>query len=162
MQQQQAEKKQMYRVIDQNKDIEFEKKMKGKNPENKQYLICIASLPGSGEPDEWVLVTGRRAAYDKIRESIDYINLEESFILVESCTLKDRKSIYAFMKYVEIFYNEGFDIDDYVKGDWSEDYYQKNNDIDQDFLNASSAEKFSMENVMNGDIIMTSLEGGDE
>lgn len=158
--QQMKEKTQMYKLVEPNKDIEFEKSMSKKNPETKQYLICIAAIPGSGETDEWVICNGRRAAYDKIVESIDYIDLRYSFVLVETCKLSDRKSVYAFMKYMENFYNEGFDIEDYVKGDWSESEYQHSNDIDPSFM-TDNTNKFSMEDVMNGTVSTTSL-GGDE
>lgn len=150
-------KNQMYRIVDADKDLKFDKSSSKKDPEERQYLICIASIPGSGCEDEWTIVTGRRAAYDKIVESIEYIDLENSFILVETCTLKDRKSIYTFMKYMENFYN-GFDIEDYVKGDWSEQDYRHHNDIDQDYVNAiNSSNGVSMEDIMNG-INITPLE----
>lgn len=153
-------KRQMYRVVDADKDLQFDKSSNKKDPEERQYLICIASIPGSGYEDEWVIVTGRRAAYEKIVESIEYIDLENSFILVETCTLKDRKSIYTFMKYMENFYNEGFDIEDYVRGDWSEQEYRHHNDIDQDYVNAiNSSNGVTMEDIMNG-INITPLEGG--
>ena len=155
-------KKQMYRVVNADKDLQFDKSSSKKDPEEKQYLICIASIPGSEYEDEWTIVTGRRAAYEKIVESIEYIDLENSFILVETCTLKDRKSIYTFMKYMENFYNEGFDIEDYVRGDWSEQEYRHHNDIDQDYVNAiNSSNGVTMEDIMNG-INITPLEGGGE
>lgn len=155
-------KRQMYRVVDADKDLQFDKSSSKKDPEERQYLICIASIPGSEYEDEWVIVTGRRAAYEKIVESIEYIDLENSFILVETCTLKDRKSIYTFMKYMENFYNEGFDIEDYVRGDWSEQEYRHHNDIDQDYVNAiNSSNGVTMEDIMNG-INITPLEGGGE
>ena len=69
----------------------------------------------------------------------------------------DRKSIVAFMKYAEQFYNDSFDIDDYIKGDWSEEEYQQKNDIDNLFL-SSNNDKLEMENFMDGNINSKSLE----
>lgn len=152
------ELKQLYRVV--NDKYDKREEASKKNPENKQYLICIASIPDSGVEDEWCIVNGRRAAYEKIVESIDYIDLRYSFVLVETCTLSDRKSIYTFMKYMENFYNEGFDIDDYVKGDWSEQEYIENNEIDPIYIENNN-QKVSLMDIMNGTIQTTSL-GGDD
>ena len=152
------ELKQLYRVVDDRYDKREEANKK--TPEDKQYLICISALPGSEVDDEWVIVTGRRAVYDKIVESIEYIDLRYSFVLVETCTLADRKSVYTFMKHMENFYNEGFDIEDYVKGDWSESDYKSHNDIDQIYLE-NQDRKVSLEDIMNGNVGITSL-GGNE
>ena len=153
-----SELKQLYRVV--NDEYDKREEIRKRNPEDKQYLICIASIPGSGMEDEWVIVTGRRAAYDKIVESIDYIDLRYSFVLVETCTLSDRKSVYTFMKHMENFYNEGFDIEDYVKGDGSESDYMTSNEIDQIYLD-NQHNKVSMEDMLNGNVVTTSL-GGNE
>lgn len=126
-----------------------------KTPEEKQYLICIKGKDG-GE-DEWEIVTGRTAAYERIKESIEFIDLEYSFILVETCSLDKRKSIYTFMKYAGEFYNDGFDIEDYVKGDWDEDDYRMRNDIDPSF-EMNDSRRVTMQDFMNGDIGTTSLD----
>ena len=64
------------------------------------------------------------------------------------------------MKHMENFYNEGFDIEDYVKGDWSESDYKSHNDIDQIYLE-NQDRKVSLEDIMNGNVGITSL-GGNE
>jgi hypothetical protein len=126
-----------------------------KTPEEKQYLICIAGKDGA--EDEWEIVTGRTAAYEKIKNSIEFIDLEHSFILVETCTLDRRKSIYAFMKYAGEFYNDGFDIEDFVRGDWNESDYRAMNDMNESF-NVSNSEKISMQSIMDGEVGTTALE----
>lgn len=147
-----AEKKQMYRVVNPNQDKKFDEKMRLENPERRQYLICISAQAGSGENDLWQLVTGRTEAYNLIKENIDYIDFFNSFILVETCKLVDRQSIYTFMKHVEKFYEEdSFDIDDYVRGDWSEDEYLKYNEIDRSLL-VDSSTKLNMQDIMNGTV----------
>lgn len=129
------ELKEMVKIVDNTK----------KHPENRQYLICIAGL----NQDSWIIVTGRTEAYEYIKSNIDDINLEHSFILVESCVLAERKSIYAFMKYAGEFYSDGFDIEDYIKGDWDEMDYKMNNDIS---LMIDNKDRVNMESFMNGDI----------
>ena len=55
------------------------------------------------------------------------------------------------MKYAEQFFQDSFDIDDYIKGDWDESDYRKINDIDNSFV-ANSNDKLDMENFMNGEV----------
>lgn len=139
------EKKEMFKIVD---------KSTKKNPEEKQYLICISGK--DGVEDMWEIVTGRTAAYEFIKNNIEFINLEESFILVESCTLDQRKSIYAFIKHVGNLFEDNFDIEDYIKGDWSEEDYAKTNDISQDLF-IETTDKFDITELMNGNVQTTSL-----
>lgn len=120
-----------------------------KHPESKQYLICIAAKEGSGAQDSWTILVGRTAAYEYIKENIDDIDFDLSFILVESCSLSERKSIYAFMKYVGDFFEDNFDIEDYIKGDWDENDFIRNNDIS---LNVDNNERIDMQSFLDGDI----------
>lgn len=129
-----AELKEMVKIVDNTK----------KHPESRQYLICL-----TGTSESWIIVTGRTEAYNYIKENIDDINMEHSFILVESCTLAERKSIYAFMKYAGEFYSDGFDIEDYIKGDWDEIDYKRNNDIS---LMIDKNDRVDMKSFMDGDI----------
>lgn len=139
------EMKEMVKVVDNTK----------KHPENQQYLICIRTKPGSGEQDSWIIATGRTEAYEYIKENIDSIDMEHSFILVESHILAKRKSIYAFMKYVGDFYEDSFDIEDYIKGDWDEEDYKRNNDIS---LMIDNNERIDMQTIMNGEINTVDLD----
>ena len=136
-----AEKKEMVKIV--------------KSPEEKQYLICIAGKDG-GE-DEWEIVIGRTAAYERIKNSIAYIDLDHSFILVEGHPLEKRKSIYASMKHVEQFYEDNFDIEDYIKGDWSETDYRAMNDTTESLV-ISNDERLDMPLLMDGELQMTSLD----
>lgn len=136
--------KEMARIIDNKK----------KNPEDRQYLICISAK--DGEDDSWQIITGRTNAYEYLKDNIDFINFDESFILVESCTLEQRKSIYAFLKHVEQFYEDSFDVDDYVKGDWSEDAYRTDNGID-DKINIDNSDRIGMMDIMNDNIAISQL-----
>lgn len=120
-----------------------------KHPESKQYLICIATKGGSGVQDSWTILVGRTAAYEYIKENIDDIDFDLSFILVENCSLSERKSIYAFMKYVGDFFEDNFDIEDYIKGDWDENDFIRNNDIS---LNVDNNERIDMQSFLDGDI----------
>jgi len=140
-----AELKEMVKIVDNTK----------KHPEDRQYLICIRAKIDSGVQDSWDLVTGRTEAYEYIKNVIDDIDLEHSFVLVESVTLAERKSIYAFMKYAGEFYSDGFDIEDYIKGDWDEDDYKRMNDMN---LIIDNKERIDMKSFMDGDINTQDLE----
>ena len=145
------EKQIVARVVNQNP----EQKLLRRNLEDKIYLLCIAGKDGA--PDSWELITGRTELYETIKNSIDFIDLERSFTLVESAKLENRKSIVAVMKYLEQFYNDSFDIEDYIKGDWDEEDYRKNNDIDNSFV-VNDDDVLGMENFLNGEINTKSLE----
>jgi hypothetical protein len=140
-----AEMKEMVKIVDNTK----------KHPEDRQYLICITTKSGSGEQDSWNIVTGRTEAYEFVKNNIDSIDLNYSFVLVETCPLSERKSIYAFMKYVGDFYSDGFDIEDYIKGDWDEEDYKRINDIS---LEVNNAERIDMQSFMDGNINTVDLE----
>lgn len=132
-----------------------ERKLLRKSPEDKVYLLCIAGKDGAG--DSWELITGRTELYDTIKNSIEFIDLERSFTLVESAKLENRKSIVAVMKYLEQFYNDSFDIEDYIKGDWDEEEYRKQNDIDNAFM-INNNDVLGMESFLNGEVSTKSLE----
>ena len=134
-----AELKEMVKVVDNTK----------KHPEDRQYLICIRAKEGSGTQDYWDILTGRTEAYEYIKSNIDDIDLDHSFVLVESVTLAERKSIYAFMKYAGEFYSDGFDIEDYIKGDWDEADYKRINDMN---LIVDSNDRIDMQSFMDGAI----------
>lgn len=131
--------KEMVKVVDNTK----------KHPEERQYLICIRAKINSGAQDSWDIITGRTDAYEYIKANIDDIDLDHSFVLVETVNLAERKSIYAFMKYAGDFYSDNFDIEDYIKGDWDEMDYKTNNDIS---LIIDNEDRVNVQSFMNGDI----------
>lgn len=125
----------------------------------KRYLICIKSKYGE---DSWDFIEGRADAYEYIKDKIDDIDFETSFIVVSTQKIDDRKSIYSFMNYAKKFFpDDTFDIDDYVKGDWDEDDFRTNNNMDPIFSNIDEEDKFDMISMLNGDTVVTEL-GGEE
>ena len=109
-----TDNKQLYRLVDPEADARFDQRML-KDPEEKQYLVCLLMEYSDDVIYEWNLIRGRKAAYEYLQENIEEINLEESFILTEGVKLEDRKTSYAFMKYCQSIFNDGFDIDNYVE-----------------------------------------------
>lgn len=125
-----------------------------KTPEEKQYLICIRGKDGG--TDEWNVVEGRTEAYEYIKDNIEYIDLEKSFILVENLPFAKRKSIFAFMKYVQDNYEDNFDIEDYVHGDWDENDYKKLNGISPELV-IDQSEKLDIKDQINSNFEVTEI-----
>lgn len=114
----------LYRVVNPNQDKAFEAKF-NQNFEEKDYLVCLWIKHIGDDERLWEICHGRTEAYNYIKDQIVgnhmmdfqteiFMTTDDSFVLVDGLPLKDRKSIYAFMKYVQQFYDDGFEIDDYV------------------------------------------------
>lgn len=93
-----------------------------KDPEEKTYLVCIIEENGD---NYWELLTGRTDAYEFCKSCIGAIDFSRSFILVDGVELENRKSIYAFLKYIQNLYDDNFEVDDYIY-----DHQYQSNDID--------------------------------
>lgn len=156
--------KEMVKVID--NTIPYEEHKAKKDPEKRDYLICV-----SDEREDygnwWMIVNGRTNAYETLKEIIkddhEYIDFEESFIMVETITMQSRKSFYAFMKYCKQFYTDDFNIDDYIKGDLSENVHEDeedetnlNREVDPSMY-VNNAEKIDMASLMNGEVSTSDL-----
>lgn len=144
------EKKEMVKIIDKN-DPEH-----AKSAEDREYLICLYMNRRKNE--RWDIVTGRTEAYELIKDEVQNndVDFNNSFVLVESLKLNQRKSIYAFMKYCESFFDDGFNIDDYIYDDLDIDISNLNG-ID-DNINISNNDRLNMSSLMDGDFKTTSLE----
>lgn len=115
--------------------------------EDKIYLVCLTGR----DNDLWNIITGRKSAYNYIKENIeDYsIDVYQSFILAETCTINGKKTIYDFMKYCEsIFTDSDFNIDDYIND------VEKKYDIDQDVV---TNDRLDIADIMDGNIKTTPL-----
>lgn len=84
--------------------------------EDIKYLLLI-KVPNSDET-YWDIVEGREEAYKYIKDNIDSIDVEESFIIankMKEINLDQMHTIYGFVKFVKEENNivDEFDIDDY-------------------------------------------------
>lgn len=105
--------KQLYRLVDPQRDLKFDQRML-KDPEQKEYLVCLLMSYDNDTSYEWNIIRGRKNTYEYLKENIENIDFDDSFVLTEGVALEDRKTIYAFMKHCQDIFNDGFDIDDYV------------------------------------------------
>lgn len=82
---------------------------------DKKYILLI-KLPNSDETF-WEVIKGRFEAYEYIRNNIDIIDVDESFIIAngKEIDLDNMNCIYDFVKFVKEANNivDEFDIDDY-------------------------------------------------
>ena len=136
-----AEQKLMaYRVSEEEKNSN-----KAKDPENKLYLVCITRLDNS---QEWDLIIGRSRVYEYIKDAIDDINFDKSFVLSDGMTLDKRKSIPNYMTVVSKYMGEEFDIEEYIDGDWDEEDFWTEDNLPS-VLRISNADRLSMIDLMN-------------
>ena len=126
---------------------------KEKHYEAKEYLVCIIDKEFGTK--EWEIFEGRTAAYEYLKNEIENIDLEESFVLVEGLDLSKRKSVYKFMRYVGDLKEDNFDIDDYISSDKEDDEYYSNNNYLDEFNNVN---RLDMENFINGEIQTNNLQ----
>ena len=83
------------------------------SPENKQYLILLYFVDDTVEKT-FEFITGRDHAYNYIKEKADEIDPLKSMILVTGVKLEDINSVRDFMLKMSEYFNDGFNIDEYV------------------------------------------------
>lgn len=85
---------------------EFDKK-------NKKRYIVIYSMAADEDERYWMPFEGRDATREFIKTVVDEIDIKTGLILVDNVTLAESLSIYKFMKVIQKYYDDGFDIEDY-------------------------------------------------
>lgn len=87
---------------------------KKKDPNEREYLLLYVGQDENKEEDKtFMFITGRKAIYDYIKNMIDYIDPEESKVLVEGEKMEGMVTVYLFMKYAQDIFDDGFAIEDY-------------------------------------------------
>lgn len=80
------------------------------HPENKQYLLLLYF---KDDTKTFEVITGRTETYNYIKNTIFDYDLDKCQILVEGQKLETCKTVRAFMKHMENYFDDGFNIDDY-------------------------------------------------
>lgn len=85
--------------------------------ENIKYLILV-KMPNSDETF-WEIVQGREQAYEYIKNNIEIIDVNESYIIankMKEINLDNMNTVYDFVKFVKEKNDivDEFDIDDYI------------------------------------------------
>lgn len=84
--------------------------------EDIKYLLLV-KVPNSDERF-WEIITGREEAYNYIKNNIDVIDVDESYIIATKTEvdLDNMHTIYGFVKFVKEKNDivDEFDIDDYI------------------------------------------------
>ena len=111
------------------------------DPEDKQYLICYIDI--YGDVTDWDIKDGRSEAYEYCKEvaSINQIDLDSSFVLVENLPFTKRKSMRSFMDYCSSIFGDDIDLRDY-DGEENHDAFEEteiSNMINENDFNVTSA-----------------------
>lgn len=85
-----------------------------KSPEVKEYLLLM-EYKETGE-NEYKFIIGRTETYKFIKDIIDELDIDESFVIVESVKIKDRITVYEFMRMCKDrnLFDDDFDINEYA------------------------------------------------
>ena len=88
-----------------------------KTPEEKEYLLLLTYIADDDiEGTEFRIFIGRTEARKYIIDVIPDLDIFESYVLVEGVVLENRVTVYEFMKHMENYFDDGFDIEDYNIG----------------------------------------------
>lgn len=83
----------------------------GKSPEVKEYLVLTQNSEDG--TTEFQFIIGRSATYEYLKSVIDTIDLDESYVIVETVKIKDRITVYEFLKMCKDrqLFDDDFDVD---------------------------------------------------
>ena len=88
-----------------------------KTPEEKEYLLLLTYIADyDTEGIELRILIGRTEARKYIINVIPDLDIFESYVLVEGVKPSSIVTVYEFMKHMENYFNDGFDIEDYNIG----------------------------------------------
>lgn len=95
------------------------KAMYSNDKKEKGYMILYYITDNEGNSEKsWEVTYGRKATYEFIKSIIEYINLDDSKVVVEGLSFDDSKSVYEFMKHISQYMDDPkFNIDDYYVPD---------------------------------------------
>ena len=109
--------------------------------EEKQYILLLYmhSNCNDGSERTFEVITGRSFVREFLIERLDEIDIESSYVLLEDISFKDtfanQVTVYRFLKLVQKYYDDGFDIDDYHSSLTAEDLNDNNINEDYDPVN---------------------------
>lgn len=85
-----------------------------KSPEVKEYLVLM-QYRETGEND-YKFIMGRTETYKFIKDIIDELDIDESFVIVETVNISSRITVYEFMRMCKErkLFDDDFDIDQYA------------------------------------------------
>ena len=94
------------------------------DPESIEYVILYSDIGYDSddfEPYRWVKIVGRSSAYRSIKDNASLINVDESFIIADSVSLKEALSVREFCEYLKnanVLDDDDFDINNYAGTDY--------------------------------------------
>ena len=90
-----------------------------KGPEDKIYLLLYCFISEAGESRTFEFIKGRTETRNRIIADLEVgdVDIHKSRVLVEGAPLEDSITLYSFMKHIETYFEDSFDIEDYNTGD---------------------------------------------
>lgn len=120
------------------KPLVFEEK---KGPEDRIYLLLYYFVDDNGDESKtFEFIKGRTEVRERIIAdlAVGDVDIHRSRVLVEKAPLEDSLTLYAFMKLIEVYFEDKpFDIEAYNIGDVDEDELEK---LDLDFSSINNDE----------------------
>ena len=93
---------------------EYLESLKNRDKEKTYVVLYFATDEKGNEEKSWEVKYSRKDTYNFIKSMINYIDLDESKILVSGVAYEDSKNAYEFMKFASQYMDDPtFNIDDY-------------------------------------------------
>lgn len=72
-----------------------------KDPEKFEFCIMFKYADDNdNEIKDWEIIIGRKNMYEFIMDNIESMDIDESYIINQNITFKDKLTVYEFVKYI--------------------------------------------------------------
>ena len=109
--------------------VEFVEKKKLINPvqvidkeklDHEEQIYLLLYISNDDKTKSYEVIKGRTKIYEYIKDLADNIDCIKSKVIANGVDFKEALSVYYFMKIMENYFDDGFDIEEFV-GDSSEE-----------------------------------------
>ena len=128
----------------------YEKPASSEKPKSeKRYILLISFNDGTGDRT-FIELVGQKTARDYLKDEIDTIDIDQSYVLVEDAPFAEGKpTVYEFFKLIEGNFNDGFDIEQYTLHK-----IQNDDDDEKRYLNDGDAETPTYQGQQSQDMLI--------
>lgn len=84
--------------------------------EKKKYIIIYYAQIDDEDIKSFEVLEGRTKTRDWIKDMAEYLDINNSKVLTDGVKYDDSLSVYDFMKAMEQYFQDGFDIEDHIGG----------------------------------------------
>lgn len=101
--------------------IEIVDKKSKFDPEVQIYIVLYVGNDDNSDIKSFDVIKGRVSVYEHIKNLVDYIDCVQSKVIANGVDFDEAFSVYYFMKVMKQYFDDGFDIEDYVDGNSGDD-----------------------------------------